>query len=167
MKSIFIILYLLSGAFQAPQNKNLEKDNGLLPYQLGMEFNPNLGLKFVKKSGNTIDYKGGIHLKTQANSIEEVTSSFYKGRLMAFSINIRNAARAKAFCNYLHSKYGNGVKDKDEYQISDEEITTWSSPTVTIQTLINKKTGATWIDFVSETMKKRYEADPTTKFPEI
>jgi hypothetical protein len=168
MKSIFLLFSTLILSFQAPQKAAIERDNGLAPYQLGMNFSPKLGLKFVKKSGNNSEYKGEIHLKIGTLSTDEdISSSFYKGRLMAFGINIRDAARAKEFCRYLSSRYGKGIKDKDEYGTSDDEITTWSSSAVTIQTLVNKKTGATWIDFISENVKKRQIVDPTTKMPEI
>jgi hypothetical protein len=167
MKLIVLLLNTLL-FFQTPQKAAIERDNGIAPYQLRMTFSSKLGLKLVKKAGNTSDYKGKIHLKIGTVSIdEEVGSSFYKGRLMAFDINIQDTAKAKSFCSYLNSRYGKGIKDKDEYGVSDDEITTWSSSTITIQTLVNKKTGATWIDFISEPIKKLQEKDPTTKFPGI
>jgi|GEM_PF-6468320 len=166
MKTLLLLLALL--LCQTPQNERLEAEKGLGPYKLNMGFNPKSGLKLAERTGNTTEYKGTIKLYPDGVSINtQVSASFYKEKLMAFAFDVSDPRKTQVLLHYLETRYGKGVKNKDESRGASSEIIIWSSPTVRLQVIIDKKTGAGWFDFISNPLQQLWEQDSISKLSDI
>jgi hypothetical protein len=167
MKPFLFIIWSCCVFLQAPKG-NPTEGNGLDAYKPGTSFSPSLGLTLVKKNGVEMECKKTLHL-TLAGSHFDAGAAFYfyKGRLMLLRIFLPDAAKAQALRNYLKSKYGTGISEKDPNGEDFDEYSHdyWKRAGITIAISTKKKGGSGEAYFTHDALQNAASVDPSIEHP--